>query len=628
MKTTRTNNSRKRVGVAAAVVVIATTLINCVVVADAHDDASSAIARVCEARDAGTQEAMRTYRLSVSGRRKEMPEGCINNKAQESSCTAPSQFHIVTQTSKEIADYAIIATSINAAYADQHGYGFESVDELTLDQDKFDHRYEKVRILRHKLDELCPAMARYVTGSTLSRSKKLPTATSLGCPEWLVWIDADATVVDFSQRFEDIIGEDDDNIHLHACRDTATDVQQAINSGVMILRNSLWTRQFLDTWWAAAEGAVDEIHGMPVKITDEEAFQRMYTENVGDLRQHSRIHSEFVFNTPYPYFTIPDKEASKQFIFHPLVTIPYVRTKLFTHVLDSMCGAAERSSESSPSLGNPKAEPLPHVVMTSPQLVNMTATWIKEWAEMVLKFDGDALGDVPLVSELEENNHLAHVASTGTKNIANGLSQMWMTEARRRAKSEAEMAAFDFTPEQRKLLHYFQALSMRIARSNWSDPQAPGGCQSCRTVCLDSSKVLGELYEAFYDDGGQLPSQWLEGAVDAPAGNLAYSLALYRTALECDPGNSGAARRYVRVFEELLQAGLDIDGSKLDGTPGLDMVYVRAVASSTAAEAATIAARQAVSEMLSQSGGAHSAAGAGGLGERNPKFIGHDDVSW
>ena len=82
------------------------------------------------------------------------------------------------------------------------------------------------------------------------------------------------------------------------------------------------------------------------------------------------------------------------------------------------------------------------------------------------------------------------------------------------------------------------------------------------------------------------------------------------------------------MFEELLQAGLDIDGSKLDGTPGLDMVYVRAVASSTAAEAATIAARQAVSEMLSQSGGAHSAAGAGGLGERNPKFIGHDDVSW
>ena len=184
MKTTRTNNSRKRVGVAAAVVVIATTLINCVVVADAHDDASSAIARVCEARDAGTQEAMRTYRLSVSGRRKEMPEGCINNKAQESSCTAPSQFHIVTQTSKEIADYAIIATSINAAYADQHGYGFESVDELTLDQDKFDHRYEKVRMYNQAS---CATSLMSCAQPWLVTSQAVHLAEAKSCQQPLRW---------------------------------------------------------------------------------------------------------------------------------------------------------------------------------------------------------------------------------------------------------------------------------------------------------------------------------------------------------------------------------------------------------------------------------------------------------
>ena len=266
---------------------------------------------------------------------------------------------------------------------------------------------------------------------------------------------------------------------------------------------------------------------------------------------------------------------------------------------------------------------------SSPLLTNLTAKWMREWADDVLHFDGNALGDVPLTPELMEDNHLAHVAATNAKNIGTALSQQWLHEAQMRSmRGEGpDMAAYDFSPEQKATLRYFQALSLRIARSNWSDPKSPGGCQSCQTVCADSSKVLGELYEshASEDEGREIPQEIRASAADEHAASLAYAGALYRAALECDPENYGAARRFVRVHDMLMDAGLDESGAALPegASAPLDLVYIRAVAAATAADAAQAAARDAVAEFM---GGGEGA--AQGLGRPNPKFQGHDDKAW
>jgi hypothetical protein len=127
-----------------------------------------------------------------------------------------------------IASYAGLAAAINASFCDRHGYHFShyQYDNIFLSPP-----HEMVRIL----------------------SRELHSA------DWLMWLDSDACFIDFEQRLEELC---DSNKHLiiaghkfgfdpqgQRIEYRVNGLRAGLNTGVLLLRSSLWSRLFLDAWW-------------------------------------------------------------------------------------------------------------------------------------------------------------------------------------------------------------------------------------------------------------------------------------------------------------------------------------------------------------------------------------------
>ncbi len=85
--------------------------------------------------------------------------------------------------------------------------------------------------------------------------------------EFIVWIDADAIVLDLGFSIESV-GEQFPHAHFLA----SADIRQGyINSGFLILRNSEWTRRFLQDWWEVSDRR---------EVCDQDAFDAIYTQYV------------------------------------------------------------------------------------------------------------------------------------------------------------------------------------------------------------------------------------------------------------------------------------------------------------------------------------------------------------
>lgn len=62
--------------------------------------------------------------------------------------------------------------------------------------------------------------------------------------DWVLWLDADAVIMNSDIRIESFVPADP-NIHLLVTYDR----KFTYNSGAWLIRNSPWSRQFLETWW-------------------------------------------------------------------------------------------------------------------------------------------------------------------------------------------------------------------------------------------------------------------------------------------------------------------------------------------------------------------------------------------
>ncbi|GKY90439.1 hypothetical protein MPSEU_000017700 [Mayamaea pseudoterrestris] len=62
--------------------------------------------------------------------------------------------------------------------------------------------------------------------------------------DWVLWLDADVLVMNSNVRIERLLPSDP-NVMLVATHDR----KYTVNSGVWLIRNSAWSRQFLKNWW-------------------------------------------------------------------------------------------------------------------------------------------------------------------------------------------------------------------------------------------------------------------------------------------------------------------------------------------------------------------------------------------
>ena len=158
----------------------------------------------------------------------------VNNRSQKSKVEVHPRnvnLAILSYASTDIWDYASYSFAVNALYAARNGYYIVMYDEHTHNYEATDSRWNKVKILERSLD--------------------YPPLMDDMDMDYVVWVDADFIFLDFSLRLEQIVAEHP-KAHIIMSAEHAGSTT-LINSGCIIVRNSQWSRAFLNEWWELAD---------------------------------------------------------------------------------------------------------------------------------------------------------------------------------------------------------------------------------------------------------------------------------------------------------------------------------------------------------------------------------------
>lgn len=128
-------------------------------------------------------------------------------------------------------------------------------------------------------------------------------------PDYILFLDADAIVCNFSYKIEDFIDEKHDIIV------TQDHGPSKVNAGVFIFKNTEWTRKFLLEWWTSSStiiGGVDNVPGYYSNALwhDQTCFGILMDKNL-DYVNHIKIVNNNILNGR-EYKNIQDNN----FIFH------------------------------------------------------------------------------------------------------------------------------------------------------------------------------------------------------------------------------------------------------------------------------------------------------------------------
>jgi hypothetical protein len=166
-----------------------------------------------------------------------------------------------------IKDYAELAESINKQYAKVNGYDFV-VKKLELGHGR-NHTWDKVYYLKELLEQ--------------------------GKPR-IFWIDSDAVIDDHSKRLDSIEIAAGYGADISIC--TSFPFTKNINTGTMYVKNTDWSRKFVDAWWNW-----HNTKWHTVLCHEQSALDEMLANDIMGCRSNEKIalfaHSEF--NSDYEH---------------------------------------------------------------------------------------------------------------------------------------------------------------------------------------------------------------------------------------------------------------------------------------------------------------------------------------
>lgn len=122
-------------------------------------------------------------------------------------------------------NYGVYSEMINQKYCEDKGYTYvceKNTERITSICDGRSFHWGKVKLVQELLD-----------------TDKF---------DYILFLDADAIISDFNQNIEDFIDSDHDMVF-------AEDVgyHSSMNTGVFLVKNSEWSKNFLKTWWESGE---------------------------------------------------------------------------------------------------------------------------------------------------------------------------------------------------------------------------------------------------------------------------------------------------------------------------------------------------------------------------------------
>ena len=274
---------------------------------------------------------------------------CVNQTAlahEEHVRTSANSANIgfVTFATHDIWDYTVYSYAVNQIYAEHHGYMFRHMDTHSAGSDSLDprdSRWNKVKILEEAL---------HSWGSTL---------------DYVVWVDADVVVLDMGLAIEDVVAAHP-HAHLLSSAEHAGS-STLINSGTLIVKNSLFARQFLQAWWDYADRSL---------FSDQEQFDLLYKHCQDRWRSHeegrgwtrdSEPHSLRLFDgSPFDLTTLisilpPDainsdppamtQQRPRNQVLHLMGEHTAYRARVFRAALDELCEVTTAAAEARAGAG-------------------------------------------------------------------------------------------------------------------------------------------------------------------------------------------------------------------------------------------------------------------------------------
>ena len=171
---------------------------------------------------------------------------CTLNAIKSHVISAP-RFSIVTYATSDIHEYAAYSLSLNAAYSEAHAYSFHILSPQTgAEYEPGDQRWNKVRILLEALEGV----------DNSARA------------DYVLWLDADLVVLDPSLDLESLIAQAPAADILICADPEPAEIFSLVNTGAVLVRNTLWSRRFLRKWWGESASRLAS--------WDQHIFTRLY----------------------------------------------------------------------------------------------------------------------------------------------------------------------------------------------------------------------------------------------------------------------------------------------------------------------------------------------------------------
>lgn len=235
---------------------------------------------------------------------------------QQGVLQTPGGIGLVTYATTDIWNYSAYSFAVNEIYSESHGYVMRHLDENSgPSYDQYDSRWNKVKALEEAIEP------------KNGWGKKL---------DWIVWLDADAIVLDMNLQIEKVTAAYPDAHILMSAEHAGSST--LVNSGMAIVKNSEWSLKFLQMWWTYKNRKL---------YSDQEQFDLLYKAMEGSEGFQSKIAilPPDAINSDPPAMT---QQKPHNQVLHLMGEHQPFRVRVFESGLHELC--AKMASAEAPSL--------------------------------------------------------------------------------------------------------------------------------------------------------------------------------------------------------------------------------------------------------------------------------------
>lgn len=214
---------------------------------------------------------------------------------------------VLTYSTPDTFYYANLSAKINESYCKKHNFDFiKESYEVT----NWYPSYERLNLIKKYLDKY----------------------------DYIMWIDSDACFINFEKKLTELIIDDKDfyiggNIYGfdmdgNKIKPIINNLPAGINAGVFIIKNSEWSKKFLDLWIHQCINYLDCVH------REQGILQKLLCDNILDIQNHIKlIVPAYEINREDTDLKLEEKWDRCDFILHLWGSTPKYRFEVFSEII-------------------------------------------------------------------------------------------------------------------------------------------------------------------------------------------------------------------------------------------------------------------------------------------------------